>query len=688
MEEPKHEEGRRAVDVRRPEREEDSSPSEPPIRTEEIAELVSEHDDELERPPRKEPGGISLRRVLLTAFSISVLGILVLAAVGYRASERALAEARQGLEAFRSAVSGVRLFENSAGSDKLRELETSVNSIGPSDIVLNFFPILRESAKAIAGVQELAGRGVLLAEEMRFLEEEALPFMLTGRGEDVLVHLRALRDHVAAVNRGSADVAESAHVIGSAFALEPDFFLPIQVDLNRLEQFLGPLIAWLEPDSGRRIAIFFHNTSEIRPGGGFLGSYAEILLARANADTVTVRDVNEVDRGMEDKIIPPEPLQLIATRWTAADSNWFFDFPTSAEKTLSLMERSSLYRDRKTVFDGALGVSPQVVGDLLELTGPIEIPEYKLTLTHENFLTELQREVQVGQERKVAYPKRVLEVVAAALLPKFAELDGERKQLLLERAAEWIKERDVLAYFRDPALQSFFRHYGAAGEVYELPSDFSGEYLAIVDANVGGAKTDIFVRQSVALESQINADGTVNNHLVVNRNHEGGKSRHWWYREPNQAYVKVFTPPGSKLVNFSGGTKKTVTPKVNYAKSGYAADEDIAAVESTKEEFFGYPLLRGYAEEGKQVFAWWSRTELGKKSTSTLDYSHRLPFPPRDGGKYQFVFEKQSGTMRSYYFVVSAPVGYRFRENGLPVYEYRSSDPPGRLIVDLTLEEI
>ena len=63
---------------------------------------------------------------------------------------------------------------------------------------------------------------------------------------------------------------------------------------------------------------------------------------------------------------------------------------------------------------------------------------------------------------------------------------------------------------------------------------------------------------------------------------------------------------------------------------------------------------------------------------------------------YQFVFEKQAGTSatlsaganRNYKFEINAPVGFRFRENGLPVFTYESDDTPGRLILNLILEKI
>jgi predicted lipoprotein with Yx(FWY)xxD motif len=62
--------------------------------------------------------------------------------------------------------------------------------------------------------------------------------------------------------------------------------------------------------------------------------------------------------------------------------------------------------------------------------------------------------------------------------------------------------------------------------------------------------------------------------------------------------------------------------------------------------------------------------------------------PPRDGGTYAVVLEKQAGASGKYHIEVSAPVGFRWKENGLPVFEYETDNLPGRLVLDLTFEKV
>src|SRR5205085_2830533 len=95
---------------------------------------------------------------------------------------------------------------------------------------------------------------------------------------------------------------------------------------------------------------------------------------------------------------------------------------------------------------------------------------------------------------------------------------------------DWIEKREVIGYFKNADLEKFLTRYGAAGDVYQLPQNFNGDYLAIVDANIRGDKSDLVVAQNVMLNAQINADGTIADMLKITRSHHGDQSPYWWYQ--------------------------------------------------------------------------------------------------------------------------------------------------------------
>ena len=53
-----------------------------------------------------------------------------------------------------------------------------------------------------------------------------------------------------------------------------------------------------------------------------------------------------------------------------------------------------------------------------------------------------------------------------------------------------------------------------------------------------------------------------------------------------------------------------------------------------------------------------------------------------------YIPEKQAGIKRNYEFEISAPVGFEFAETETSIWTYKSADPPGRLVVKLTLKSI
>ncbi len=620
----------------------------------------------------------------------------------------------RNLDQFQAGVTDLKNFDPRSAEQKFSAANDDLQ-LTFSGFISKLAPLFKNTGELVGGFQKLAGLGTSLTREVAFFEEELLPDFIGKKGVDIIAHLETTRDLLSQI-RNESDVLSSnasnlERLAPGASSTFSHAYFPLRLDAANLEKFLGALIGWLTTNTprpasggearpasgGRHVLVMFQNPSEMRPAGGFLGSYADITVDQASLEGIIVRDIADADRTFTPNIIPPKPLQAEVTRMRPADANWFFDFSKSAAETIRFMESSTLYAASSATsrtgdgegvkFDGAIAVSPRVIGDLLATTGPINLSASRVTLDQNNFLEVLQAKVQAGQAQNASYPKGVLRELSSALLDKLSQADSATKKKLFALMRGWLAKKDIMLFFKDQGLESFFEEYGAAGTTYVPPSNFEGDYLAIVDANINGGKSDLFVTQTVTLQSQLGASGTVTDHLVIDRNHQGDTSNDWWYKVPNQDYLQVFVPSPSTLVNFSGGSAKAIPPPINYANNGYSTDPLVALIESSTQKIFNYPAVSTHNENGMQVFSTWSKINAGEKTEIIFDYSHRLFSEIADGTHYQFVFEKQAGTNRDYAFDISAPVGFRFKENGLPVYEYKSNDPPGRLILNLTLEK-
>jgi hypothetical protein len=282
-------------------------------------------------------------------------------------------------------------------------------------------------------------------------------------------------------------------------------------------------------------------------------------------------------------------------------------------------------------------------------------------------------------------PKQILGALAPVLIERLQELDNEKKSKLVFNLLSRSFSKDIQFYFRDDNLQNFMSDTPFSGEVFRIPNVFSGDYLAVVNSNVAGGKTDIFINQSITLDSQITSEGTLKNDLTVERAHFGENEEQYLYRADNQNYIRVFTRPGSNLRFSSGITPKDIKPSIDYEEKGYKTDPTLASVENTRIALPGFDVEK-YVESGKNVFGAWFSTPAGDTNTLKLVYETQGVLV-HNGAKYQFVFDKQSGVESLLKYRVSAPPGYIWRESGNSIYEYDSAGArlAGRVTVDLTL---
>jgi hypothetical protein len=542
-----------------------------------------------------------------------------------------------------------------------------------------------EAPAMLRTAYELAGLGISVSDDIDYLYSRGLDALLGEGAEEVLARLARIAESLRATREKTQLLVSYADRAGMGAEL-PDFMASFAFDADEASRFADALLAWLRAPEGRRIAVLFQNPLEMRPAGGFLGSFADVEVRDGRVVSSTIRDITEADRKFSANIVPPKPLQGIMRRWRAADANWFFDFPASAAHVAAFLARSELYARASTTFDGIVAVSPRVLTDFLSRTGPLHVEG--LGAVHaSSALLLLQEDVVRREAQGDARPKQALQKLAEAVQRGLAGLGAEAKREAAELFPQWVFRRDILFYAAEPALQTHIESYGAGGEVARLPEDFEGDYLAIVDANVGGGKTDGVMASRVVWESQLGIEGIVANHLVLTRTHKGDASPRSWEGAINDDYLQVFVPPRSQLVNFSGGERVSAPARPEYAKS-FEIDPLLAELELGTEEISAFPQVSTRVESGKRVFAARVRVPAGEARRVVLDYTHRLYTLPRNGTRYRFLFERQAGSAREYQFTVSAPVGFRFRETNLPVWNMATGDPPGRFAVDLTLESI
>lgn len=412
--------------------------------------------------------------------------------------------------------------------------------------------------------------------------------------------------------------------------------------------------------------VMFQNSSELRPTGGFPGTYGIISFANGKMENIFIDDVYNLDGQIKENIIPPVQMQHITPTWGMRDANWYVDFPASARNIKSFYKKES-----GQSVDGVIVVNPEIIQKVLDVVGPINMPDYKLTLDSENVLTTIQSQVEYGPNR--AQPKQILKDFAPLLMNKIYNADSDKWLKIFNILVLSMNQKDVLMSFDNLSLESFVTDKGFGGQVHQGDED----YLMAVITNIKGSKTDAVTDTSMTVDTKFENNDAVHT-LTISRQHNGGGEKYGFYNKQNPAYVRVLVPDGAELISVTGNDKPNFSPLINYAKDKtFVRDDNLVKFET--------PPLQAkagqasgvdfYTESGKTEFGFWLITDAGKSKTVTVQY--QVP-EKLTGNTYELYIQKQpSLKVKNFTFSMQKPDGLT-PEASAPILTQSASSADGK----------
>ncbi len=376
----------------------------------------------------------------------------------------------------------------------------------------------------------------------------------------------------------------------------------------------------------KNVLVLFENNNELRPTGGFIGTYGLLKLQDGQIVAMDISSIYKIDGQLKESIAPPGPMYAVNNRWFLRDSNWFVHFPQSAKKASVFFEKEG-----GETPDVVLAVTTNFVTDLLKVTGPVDMPAYGLSLTSENFVEQMQAASAMNPNDPTNEPKKVLADFFPILLQKLSELPSQQKAHLLEILQQNLNGKHIVAYSRHAKIQKAFEQYNWAGVVNNTDRDF----LAVNTANLGGTKTDLNITQQIDLTGEIHKDGSITNTLVITRTNVNPKADF----SVNDSFMRIFVPEGSELISATGFDYKpldVVKPQLQ------KKDPDVQAWEKTAvRDLVGGTILG--EEAGKTFFGNWVTIAGGETRVITVVY--KLPFKLKNVDRYSLLLQKQPGAL-------------------------------------------
>lgn len=397
----------------------------------------------------------------------------------------------------------------------------------------------------------------------------------------------------------------------------PEFVSSIK-DVNDFSTTLATLLG---ADQPRRYLLLFQNNTELRPTGGFLGSFAVLDVHHGSIENVDIPGGGTYDLqgSLRDYVIAPEALRLLNARWEFQDANWFVDFPTSARHVMDFYGEAG-----GPSVDGVIAVNATFLSSLLNVLGPVDMPAYGQTIDAENFIFNTEKIVEQDYkqyatvtDRTVDAPKAFIGDLATTLIARANTLDRDQILDLLDHVDRGLSQKDIQVYLADNATEKTILARGWGGEVKQT----SGDSLLIVDTNLGGGKTDGVISEDAHLAVDIQSDGSIIDTLTLSRTHHG-LANELFTGVNNVDYLRVYVPQGSTLLHADGFTIPDQS-LFEMPDPTWRADADVQDVES-KEQVDPGSLTVISDEFGKTVFGNWVQTKPG--STSTVTFRYKLPF--------------------------------------------------------------
>lgn len=327
------------------------------------------------------------------------------------------------------------------------------------------------------------------------------------------------------------------------------------------------IVGFEQPES---YLFLLQNNNELRPTGGFIGTYGILTLQDGEIKEFQTDNVYNLDRSTQPILKTPSPEPIVKyleqANWSLRDSNWSPDFPTAAEQALYFYREENLILaeikkqggdikgDADVIIqdtvpyvevNGVIAMTPEIIEELLKITGPIVVEGTQFT--DENLQDELEyivgkKYIEMGVAR--AERKGVIKKLADELKLKLQTLPLQRVIDLLQLSYRSLDKKQVLIYSKDAELQKMIVERGWSGAVADAP----GDYLFVIDSNLGSLKTDQYVERAIDYSLRWQGNDLIAK-VVINYQNNADFT---WKSSRLRSYTRIYVPLGSELINNSG----------------------------------------------------------------------------------------------------------------------------------------
>ncbi len=394
--------------------------------------------------------------------------------------------------------------------------------------------------------------------------------------------------------------------------------------------------------SGRKTyLLLFQNNAELRPTGGFIGSFGLLNLENGKLIDLEVFDVYQADGQLKGHVEPPAKLKeyLGEAGWYLRDSNWDPDFTISAQRAQWFLDK-----EMQASVDGTIAVTLEAVRQLVAAMGEVIVPEYQEKINQENLFQKAEYYAELGTFPGSTQKKDFLGSLSQALFEKMKNAKDQELVNLGGAFFNSLEQKEIMLYFNDPEVESVANNLNWGGRIRSYQPASSGQpiladFLFINEANVGINKANFFVQRKIDHLISLNREGKIEEKLTLTYDNQSPSES--WPAGRYKSYLRLYLPLGTKV------TSVLMTDPKN---PGLWLPFDWHFFDSSE-------------EHGKSLFGF--LFEIPYKTKSKIEIKYELDRPVDLSKKltsYLLLLQKQSGAYPSSY-----TLSFLYPENLVPV---------------------
>ena len=323
------------------------------------------------------------------------------------------------------------------------------------------------------------------------------------------------------IKKNLSDIKEELNIIAQKIPFKNNFFDKIKKQLieqadniQKAKKVIEYFQKTISQEKISKYVIFFANNMELRPGGGFLGSFGVIEIGNYNVGDIKIYDIYDADGQLTVHLDPPKPIAeyLSVPHWFFRDSNFSPDFFTNYQKALFFLEKEM----KMTDFSGGILLTTTAIENILYAFKDLYLPDFNEYINAKNFYLKTQLNVEKKFFPGSIQKKTFLSSIARQIKNNFDTVDIKN---LLFQVKKSLDEKQMAVYFEDQNFQSLFDSNFWSGRIISpkcsLSTDCITDYIFPYDANLGANKANFFINRFVNLKIKVDAQGKISHILSL-----------------------------------------------------------------------------------------------------------------------------------------------------------------------------